>query len=88
VGAVKTITVYSKPGCVQCNAVKKWLGKRGIEHAVVDVTQSPADLAALKELGYEAVPVTFVSNGDPETDLHFYGFNDMFLEKYCTEAVA
>lgn len=79
-----TITVYSKPLCVQCDAVKRWLNKRDIEHRVVDVTKSPDDLAALKELGYTQVPVTFVSNGDPETDLHWYGFNADHLTKYAT----
>ena len=85
---MKLITVYSKPGCVQCTAVKRWLDKRGIEYRMVDVTQSPDDADAIRALGYSSVPVTIVSNGDAETDLHWYGFNDGFLAKYCTEVAA
>ena len=78
-----TITVYTQPACQPCKAVKRWLDKRGIKYATVDVTQSPDDLAALKALGYATAPVTVVSNGDPETDLHWGGFNPNYLERYC-----
>ena len=78
-----TITVYTKPGCQPCRATKRWLDKRGIEYSTVDVTTSPADLAAIKELGYEGVPVTVVSSGDPETDLHWHGFQPDNLRKYA-----
>jgi glutaredoxin-like protein NrdH len=49
----------------------------------VDVTTSPADLAAIKALGYEGVPVVIVSNGDAETDLHWHGFIPDLLAKYA-----
>lgn len=85
---MKTITVYTQPGCQPCNAVKRWLSRRGIDHTIVDVTTSPDDLAAIKALGYATAPVVIVSNGDPETDLHWNGFNPNFLERYCAEGAA
>lgn len=83
-----TITVYTKPNCQPCRATKRWLDKRGIEYSTIDVTTSPADLAAVKALGYEGVPVVIVSNGDPETDLHWHGFHPDNLTKYTTTKAA
>jgi glutaredoxin-like protein NrdH len=85
---VKTIRLYSKPRCVQCTATKRWLDKRGIEYQTVDVSQSPDDLAAIKALGYMSAPVVIISNGDPETDIHWAGFDVNHLARYCTEAAA
>ena len=33
-----TVTVYSKPACVQCNATYKALDKQGIAYETVDIT--------------------------------------------------
>lgn len=78
-----TITVYTKTDCQPCRAVKRWLDKRGIPYTAVDVEISPADLEAIKALGYKGVPVTVVSTGDPLTDLHWQGFNPVHLNKYA-----
>ncbi|MEC8915996.1 MAG: glutaredoxin domain-containing protein, partial [Pseudomonadota bacterium] len=34
-----SITIYSKPACVQCNATYRALDKQGIDYTVVDLTQ-------------------------------------------------
>lgn len=83
-----TITVYSKTPCVQCTAVKRWLDKKGIKHTVIDVSKSPDDLAALKALGYESVPVTVVSGRGPDMDLHWYGFVPDLMSKYTTKEMS
>ena len=36
-----TVTVYTKPACVQCNATYKALDKQGVDYAVVDITAQP-----------------------------------------------
>lgn len=70
-----SITLYSKPGCVQCNAIKLKLKKEGLvegeDFTVVDVSlpENEGDLLALKALNYGGVPVTFVN------DDHFDGFD-------------
>jgi len=51
------VTVYSKPDCVQCDATYRALDKRGINYAVVDVTQDSAGLAYVRSLGYLQAPV-------------------------------
>lgn len=85
---MKTITVYTQPGCQPCKATKRWLDARGVTYTTVDVTESPADLEAIKALGYNSVPVVIVSNGDPETDLHWSGLVVANLEKYTLEKEA
>lgn len=78
----RTVTVYSKPKCVQCKLTKDWLDKKGVPYETVDVSQDTAALEAIKSLGFMGVPVTIVSTGDPETDLMWYGFVPTSMEKY------
>jgi glutaredoxin-like protein NrdH len=78
----RTITVYSKPRCVQCDATKRWLDKRDIPYTLIDITESPEDAEAVKALGFQQAPVVIVSTGDPETDLMWSGFVTANLEKY------
>jgi glutaredoxin-like protein NrdH len=85
---MKIITVYTQPSCQPCKAVKRWLDKRGVEYQTVDISTSPADLEAVKALGYQAAPVVIVSNGDAETDIHWQGLVIANLEKYTLSAVA
>ena len=84
----RQITVYSLPNCSQCRMTKMWLDKNGIEYKTVDLLTSPDDAAAVQALGYTAAPVVIVSNGDPETDIHWFGFNVGFLAKYAAGEVA
>lgn len=57
-----SITVYTTPACVQCNATKKHLDRRGLEYEVVDLSTNPAVLQALLEEGYSQAPI--VRHGD------------------------
>lgn len=82
------VTVYTTPACSQCRMTKRWLDSKGIDYSTVDLSQSPDDLAAVKALGYEAAPVVIVSNGDPETDLHWYGFRPDHLTRYTSQEAA
>ena len=63
-----SITVYSKPNCVQCDATYRALNKRGFEYEVVDITQDEEALQTVKALGYQQAPVVF-ADGD-----HWSGF--------------
>jgi glutaredoxin-like protein NrdH len=82
---LRTITIYSRPSCQPCRAVKRWWDRKGVTYQEVNVEESPDDLAAIKALGYDSVPVIVVSNGDPETDIHWQGLVLANLEKYTTE---
>jgi len=50
-------TVYTKPSCVQCNATYRALDSQGIEYDVVDLTEDPAALEIVKQLGHLQAPV-------------------------------
>ncbi|MDT0684403.1 glutaredoxin-like protein NrdH [Roseicyclus sp. F158] len=52
-----TITVYSKPACVQCTATTRSLDAKGITYEVVDLTLDDSALARVTELGYRQAPV-------------------------------
>jgi glutaredoxin-like protein NrdH len=82
------LTIYTQPGCQPCKAVKRWLDVRGIRYEAVDVTENPADLEAIKALGYQSVPVTIVNYGDNETELHWAGFDPNNLTKYVAQKAA
>jgi glutaredoxin-like protein NrdH len=63
-----SITVYSKPSCVQCDATYRALNKQGLEYDVVDITADAEALESVKALGYQQAPVVF-ADGD-----HWSGF--------------
>ena len=52
-----TVTVYTKPACVQCNATYRALDKKGITYQSVDISQDADALERLKALGYMQAPV-------------------------------
>jgi glutaredoxin-like protein NrdH len=78
----RIITLYSRPDCQPCKRIKAWWQRKGVEFTEINVEESPDDLAAIKALGYERVPVTIVSTGDPEMDLHWGGLHVDNMTKY------
>ncbi|MCD7101817.1 glutaredoxin-like protein NrdH [Pseudoclavibacter sp. 13-3] len=77
-----SVTVYSKPACVQCNATYRALDKRGIDYTVVDITEDAAALAQVKELGYMQAPVVVTDAG------HWSGFRPDKIDALAASAVA
>lgn len=63
-----SITVYSKPSCVQCDATYRALDRRGAEYTVVDITEDAAALEMVRGLGYLQAPVVVAG------DAHWSGF--------------
>lgn len=57
-----SITVYTKPRCVQCDATKRALNKSGIAYDLVDLTEDELALEQVKALGYAQAPVVVTSN--------------------------
>ncbi|GLY17155.1 NrdH-redoxin [Kineosporia sp. NBRC 101677] len=55
-----TITVYSKPACVQCDATKRALDKAGLAYEVIDITQDDTAREYVLSLGYLQAPVVVV----------------------------
>jgi glutaredoxin-like protein NrdH len=76
-----TVTVYTKPACVQCNATYRALDKKGIAYQSVDISQDAEALERLKSLGYMQAPVV-VTDQD-----HWSGFRPDKIEELAQAAV-
>ena len=63
-----TITVYTKPSCVQCNATYRALDAKGLSYEIFDISQDADALALVKSLGYLQAPVVITSED------HWSGF--------------
>ena len=77
-----SITVFSKPNCVQCDATYRALKKSGLEYTVVDITQDAEALENVKSLGYVQAPVVF-ADGE-----HWSGFRPDRIKALAREQVA
>jgi glutaredoxin-like protein NrdH len=76
------ITVYTKPACVQCNAVFRALDKAGIEYRKVDISTDPEARDYVMSLGYLQAPVVFAGR-----DNHFSGFRPDRIKQLSNPAV-
>ena len=76
-----TITVYTKPACVQCNATYKALDKNGIAYEVVDITESTQAREYVMSLGYLQAPVVVAG------DDHWSGFRPDRIKALANEAI-
>lgn len=63
-----TITVYSKPACVQCTATTRALERQGIPYEIVDISIDATAYELVQGLGYRQVPVVIAG------DKHWAGF--------------
>lgn len=74
--AQKTIIVYSKPNCMQCNFTKKYLEDKGVSYEIKDIFESEEALNEVKELGFSSVPVISVEGQEA-----FNGFRPDLLDQ-------
>lgn len=63
-----SITVYSKPACVQCTATTRALEARGLDYTLVDLTEDDDAMRHVTELGYRQAPVVIAG------EAHWAGF--------------
>jgi len=68
-----TVTVYSKPSCVQCNATYKKLDNLRIDYTVIDISQDAEARDYVMSLGYLQAPVVIAG------DNHFSGYRPDLL---------
>lgn len=71
-----TITVYSRPACVQCNATYRALEKKGLDYDTVDLSQDSDALEQLRALGHMQAPVVITASGE-----HWSGFRPDKIEE-------
>lgn len=77
-----TVTVYTKPACVQCNATYKALEKQGIEFEKVDITLDSEARDYVMALGYLQAPVVVAGNE------HWSGFRPDRIKALSTVAAS
>lgn len=70
-----SITVYSKPACVQCTATTRALEARGLDFDLVDLTEDAAALELVQGLGYRQAPVVVAG------DDHWAGFRPDMISR-------
>ncbi|OWY10536.1 MULTISPECIES: glutaredoxin-like protein NrdH [Thioclava] len=70
-----TITVYSKPACVQCTATTRALDAKGIDYNVIDLTEDAAAMEMVQDLGYRQAPVVIAN------EEHWAGFRPDMINR-------
>ena len=74
-----TITVYSKPACVACDATYRKLNKHGIEYKSVNIMEALAFVRGL-DPSYAQAPVVLVEFADG-TSAHWSGYRPSSIEE-------
>ncbi|SKO15301.1 redoxin NrdH [Mycobacteroides abscessus] len=77
----ETVTVYTKPACVQCNATYKALEKQGIAYEVIDITEKPEARDYVIALGYQQAPVVVAG------EHHWSGFRPDHIKALVAQQV-
>ena len=57
-----SVTVYTKPHCVQCEATKRQLRRQGIDFTAVDLTGDPEALRTVRQAGFKQAPVVMTDD--------------------------
>ena len=63
-----TITVYSKPACVQGTATTRALEARGLAYQLIDLTEDDSAMELVTSMGYRQAPVVVAG------EAHWAGF--------------
>jgi glutaredoxin-like protein NrdH len=77
-----SVTVYSKPSCVQCTATYRALEQYGIPFQVVDLSLDQGAYETILGMGYRQVPVVIAG------DEHWAGFRPDKINALAVEVVA
>jgi glutaredoxin-like protein NrdH len=56
------VTVYTKPGCVQCDATKRMMDKLKIEYSTVDITVDTEAFEMIMSKGFKSAPIVIAGN--------------------------
>ncbi|RJN31178.1 glutaredoxin-like protein NrdH [Nesterenkonia natronophila] len=77
-----SVTIYTKPACVQCNATYRALDKNGVTYKSVDISQDSEALERVRALGYMQAPVV-ITDSD-----HWSGFRPDKISELASQATA
>ena len=74
------ITVYTKPGCMQCEMTKMWLTQNKIPFEAVDIEANPGALELLRHYGWQTLPVVAIDDELSDKSKAWAGFQIDKLE--------
>lgn len=77
-----SITVYSKPSCVQCTATYRALARHGLDYDVVDLTADGRALEQVTSMGYVQAPVVIAG------ERHWAGFRPDLIQAVAAAEAA
>ncbi|BAX91645.1 redoxin NrdH [Mycobacterium shigaense] len=77
-----SITVYTKPACVQCSATYKALDKQGLDYNTVDISLDSEARDYVMALGYLQAPVVVAGND------HWSGFRPDRIKALASAALS
>lgn len=83
-----TITVFTKPACVQCNATYRALNKAGLSYESIDLTVDETALDKMKALGFQQAPVVMRTDADGNVVDSWSGFRPDKHEELTALAAA
>ncbi|OYN98401.1 glutaredoxin-like protein NrdH [Enemella evansiae] len=75
-----SVTVYTKPSCVQCKATYRALDKEGVEYDVIDISTDEVARDYVMALGHLQAPVVVTDND------HWSGFRPDRIKQLVTSA--
>ena len=59
---MKTLTIYTKPGCQYCAAAKQYLTDNQIDFVEIDITLQEDKADWLRGQGHKSLPVIYAGN--------------------------
>jgi glutaredoxin-like protein NrdH len=74
------ITVYAKPGCVQCRATLRALANAGLDYETIDITTDAEARDFVMSLGHLQVPVVLAG------ERHWSGFRPDHIRDLAHDA--
>ena len=79
---MRKIVVYSKPRCVQCDAVKLKFGRAGVEYTEHNIIDLPREaVEELMEAGHRAAPIVSIISDDGSLYDEFSGYHPQKVDE-------
>lgn len=63
-----TISVYSKPNCIQCDRTQKYLDDNDVNYLYFDISTDPEALEAARAYGFASAPIVVVEESGKHVD--------------------
>ena len=79
---MRKIVVYSKPRCVQCDAVKRKFDQAGVAYIEANLLELPREaVEELMEAGHRAAPIVSIISDDGSLYDEFSGYHPQKVDQ-------